>query len=267
MRVAALQLSTSKDKAENLAKMRTWVGKINPSKPDLVIFPEAYMFYSPGEPREVVYEKAESLDGSWVNSVSNIAKDHNVPIVVGMFERDRETRRVFNTTLFVNSHGELEHVYRKSHLYDAFGYKESDIFSKGNGPLNIVTLNDVKFGLCICYELRFPEVARTYALNGADLLVIPTAWVRGYLKEEHLLTLAKARSIENAMYVAISAQIGGIYTGIASIFDPMGVPISRANETESYAICEISRERIVEVRQKMPVLGQRRSDLYKLQDP
>jgi predicted amidohydrolase len=76
--------------------------------------------------------------------------------------------------------------------------------------------------------------------------------------------LAKARSIENTMYVAISAQIGGIYTGISAILDPMGVSISRASDTESYIISDISRERITEVRQKMPVLNQRRSDLYKL---
>lgn len=264
IRLAVVQLGTGKDKAENIAKMRTWVGRISASKPDLIVFPEGYMFYSPGEPKEVVYENSESLDGSWVNSVSKVAKDYNVSIVAGMFEKDREAKRVFNTTLYVGSKGELEHVYRKGHLYDAFGYKESDVFASGDGPLKVVTIGDVKFGVCVCYELRFPEVARTYALSGADLLVIPTAWVRGLLKEEHLLTLAKARSIENTMYVAISAQIGGVYTGISAVFDPMGVATSRASETESYIISEISRERIIEVRQKMPVLNQRRSDLYKL---
>jgi len=182
MRLAALQLATSKDKAENAARMRTWVGKISASKPDLIIFPEGYMFYSPGESKEVVYENAETLDGSWVSCVSKVAEDYNVPIVVGMFERDPDARRVFNTTLYVSSKGELEHVYRKNHLYDAFGYSESDLIALGNGPLKVVTVGGVKFGVCVCYELRFPEVARTYALSGADLLVVPTAWVRGYLR-------------------------------------------------------------------------------------
>lgn len=264
MRLAALQLSTSKDKTGNIAKMRTWINKISASNPDLVVFPEGYMFYSPGESAEDVYEKAETLQGSWVSAVSKIAKEHNIPIIVGMFEKAQDIKHAFNTTLYVDSKGELKHVYRKAHLYDAFGYKESDQFEPGNGPLETVTFKDLKFGVCVCYELRFPEVARTYALSGADLLVAPTAWVRGYLKEEHLLTLAKARSIENAMYVVISAQIGGIYTGTSAVFDLMGVSISRSSEAEAFIVSEISRERIAEVRKKMPALNHRRTDLYKV---
>ncbi|MGA2462487.1 MAG: carbon-nitrogen hydrolase family protein [Candidatus Bathyarchaeia archaeon] len=264
IRLAAVQLESSRIKGENLTKMRKWVGKISKFEPDLIVFPEEYMFYSVDESPKVIYRKAESLDGPWVRSVARIAKDHNTSIIVGTYEREEKTRRVFNTTVYVDSNGELQHVYRKTHLYDAFDYKESDEIAPGDGPLNLVTLKDIKFGLCVCYEVRFPEVARTYALAGADLLVIPTAWVRGLLKEEHLLTMAKARSIENTMYVAISALIGGIYTGISVIFDPMGVPICRATDTESFIIANINRHRINEVRNRLPLLNQRRSNLYKL---
>ena len=264
IKLAAVQLESSRDKRENLTKMRKWVEKISKFKPDLIVFPEDYEFCSVGESSKTIYGKAESLDGPWVRSVARIARNQNTSIIVGTYEREEKSKRVFNTTVYVDSNGEVQHVYRKAHLYDAFDYKESNKVALGDGPLSLVTLKDIRFGLCVCYEVRFPEVARTYALAGADLLVIPTAWIRGLLKEEHLLAMAKARSIENTMYVAISALIGGIYTGISAIFDPMGVPICRATDVESFIIGDIDKRRITEVRTRLPLLNQRRSNLYKL---
>jgi predicted amidohydrolase len=163
-----------------------------------------------------------------------------------------------------NENGEIINVYRKTHLYDAFGYKESASVQPSDNPFKIFDFHGLKFGVMVCYEVRFPEIARTMALKGADAILIPSAWVKGYNKEDHWLTLIKARALENTVYIATSNQIGNIYTGITSCVDPLGVIIHRMNETEGFIVGEISKQRIIEARMVLPTLIQRNNKLYEL---
>lgn len=264
MRVASIQLITSRDKEENLRKILYFIEKSSKAGADLVIFPEASTFFSPpDEPFDVLYEKAEPINGSWVNSLKKSARENNINLVIGIYEKSLEERKVYLSAVYINREGEVEHIYRKTHLYDAFNFRESDRISKGDNKYEVFKIDGKwKAGLLVCYELRFPEISRTYALKGADILLVPAAWVKGYLKEEHLFTLAKARAIENTLYVVLSAQIGNIYTGYSAIIDPLGVPIVRSTEKEGIILGELEKERINEVRQTLPLLQQRREDLY-----
>lgn len=266
IRLMVMQLESSPDKDTNLKKLEHWVKKAKALNVDLIVFPEIYMIYTgPKTTREEVYEYAETLDGPWVKSISKIAKSEGINIIVGIYEKDVLRKKVFNTAILIDNNGELIGYYRKSILFDAFTYKESSKVDYGDGPYKIYRIQDIDIGILICYEIRFPEISRIYALKGANLLVIPTAWVKGYLKEEQLLTLARTRALENTVYVGIAAQIGNEFTGISAIFDPMGIPIARALDTESYAIAEISKERIYNVRDKLPLLYQikTKKELYK----
>jgi predicted amidohydrolase len=266
IKLMVMQLESSSNKKANLEKLKYWVKKARKLDTDLIVFPEIYMFYGgPNITKEELYENAETFEDPWVKEVGKIASAEEINIIVGIYEKDPLNKKVYNTAVFINELGELIGYYRKSLLFDAFTYKESRKVDYGNGPYNIYRIQDINIGILICYELRFPEISRTYAFKGADLLIVPTAWVRGHLKEEQLLALAKVRALENTVYVGVAAQLGNEFTGISVIYDPMGIPVARALDTESYALAEISKERIYEARNKLPVLSQikMRRDLYK----
>src|ERR1017187_6018232 len=114
--------------------------------------------------------------------------------------------RVYNTTVGYDSQGSLTAAYRKIHLFDALGYRESQVVAPGGEPL-VARLGGLTIGFLTCYDVRFPELARTLAARGADLLVIPAAWASGLFKEEHWSTLVRARAIENTVWVAASSQV------------------------------------------------------------
>jgi predicted amidohydrolase len=113
-----------------------------------------------------------------------------------------------------------------------------------------------------CYELRFPEIARILAMQGAEVILVPTAWLAGRMKEEHLHVLAKARAIENTVFVAVASQTGRIFTGRSLVVDPFGVSICDAGEEEGLVTAEIDLDRIRRVRKSLPSLGQIRTDVY-----
>jgi predicted amidohydrolase len=114
----------------------------------------------------------------------------------------------------------------------------------------------------ICYDIRFPEISRILAGNGADVLIVPSAWVHGILKEEHWQTMLKARAIENGSFVIAPDQVGNIYTGRSMIIDPFGVVLLDMGIMEGMEIIEIDTSRISEVRKSLPLLENRRTDVY-----
>ncbi|WP_148691147.1 carbon-nitrogen hydrolase family protein [Acidianus manzaensis] len=262
MILSTVQLTTSVNKDENLRKIQQYIEKAKTANSDIVIFPEASMFFSPPEEsREVLYKKAEDLNGPWLTQIKKTAKENEINVILGIYEKS-DNKKVYLTAVLIDKEGEIKYAYRKTHLYDAFNFMESERIEPGKDYYTPITINEFNIGILLCYELRFPEIARTYALKGADLLIVPAAWVKGYLKEDHLLTLAKARALENTSYLALSSQIGNIFTGYSMIIDPLGIPISRSTEKEGIITAEIDKERIKEVRATLPVLYQRREDLY-----
>ena len=178
-----------------------------------------------------------------------------------MFE-PAEAARVHNTVVAVAGDGRLIGSYRKIHLYDAFGHRESDRIAPGDGKTLVFELGGMRLGVMTCYEVRFPEVARRLAELGAEVLLLPAAWVRGPLKELHWETLTRARAIENTVYVAAAGQVSAKYAGLSAIYDPMGVAIVNADESEGLTVGEVTRERLEEVRLINPSLAMRRPDVY-----
>ncbi len=259
IKVALTQLKPVHDKNISLKNIEYYSGIASKNNSDLIVFPEYYMFYSNN--KNDIVNGSETLDGNYINNVKKIAADNNINIITGINEKNGNN--YYDTSIYINKNGELSNYYRKTHLYDAFDYKESDIYNYGNGPFNIFKINDINLGMLICYDVRFPEVFRSYSLNNADAVVIISGWFSGPVKEEQWLSLISVRALENTIFIGTSNLIGDGFTGITSFVDPIGIIINRCSESENIIYSTIDGERIKNVRKIMPLLNQRRPELYR----
>ena len=275
MRVALIQLSAGTDSAANREQVGGWLSSLaEQPHPDLVVLPEATM-HDFGRAAHDLAEVAEPLDGPFVGLLSAHARRLGSTVVAGMFERPDpgadDTRGTgapngsaappplpWNTVAVVGPDGSLRAAYRKIHLYDSFGYAESDRLRFGDAAPTVVPLGDFTLGLMTCYDLRFPEMSRLLVDAGADLLVVPSAWVRGPRKEDHWSTLLRARAIENVCYVAAAAQCGDHYCGGSMLVDPMGVALAQAAEAATVLHGDADPARLARARTQNPSLGLRR---------
>lgn len=260
------QLTSVGDATVNLAKAREYMARAYEEEhPDLMVFPELFMSYFPAKtPHNIVIGAAQSVDGPFVTALSREAKKYGMWVVCGISERveDPNDPRKYNTTVVINAEGELAAVYRKTHLYDAFGYRESDINKPGNRFFEPINTPFGRIGLFVCYEVRFPEIARYQRSKGADVMIVPTAWSEGKLKSQQFHTLIDARAIENAVYMVACDLCGDGFLGESCIVDPMGVNIAMAGETEQLLAGVIDTDRVEAVRKKLPAYQDRRPELY-----
>lgn len=257
MRTSVLQFAATTDVEANTQLITRLVSLAAASGAELVILPEASM-HDFGSPDLDLGTVAEPTDGPFVTSLGELAAEHHVSVVAGMFEESSDQRRPFNTLVVLGRQGELRAAYRKAHLYDSFGYHESDRLLAGDPQPTVVTCGGLTVGLMTCYDLRFPEFARMLIDAGADVLAVPAAWVRGPLKEDHWVTLLRARAIENTAYVLGAAQTGSHYCGRSMIVDPMGVVVASLGDEEGVATGEVRAERVTDVRKRNPSLANRR---------
>ena len=249
--VALVQHASGLDPAAN----RDALDRLVPAGHDLVVLPEAFArdFGDAGSP---LGEYAEQQDGAFGSRLAEVAAERGTTVVAGMFETADDPDRPFNTLLV---RGATRAAYRKIHLYDSFGYRESDTVAAGppeGSPL--VELDGWRLGLMTCYDLRFPELSRRLAADGADALVLPAAWVAGERKLEHWRTLVRARAIENTVFVLAAAQPGPRYTGHSMVVAPTGDVLAEAGEGEETVTAELDPGVLSEVRRTNPSLANRR---------
>ena len=119
-----------------------------------------------------------------------------------------------------------------------------------------------KIGMLICYDLRFPEMSRILASSGSEILVVPSAWVKGEMKEEHWITINKTRAIENGCYVVAPDQVGNIYCGRSLVVDPLGKILLDMKKHQGIGFANISIKKVKKTRSAMPLLKNRRTDVY-----
>jgi len=265
MRVALVQMNATTDKTANFKSVERLVAQAVESRPDLVMLPEAVM-HDFGRPEDSLAAVAEPLDGPWVAELQRLARLHEVMIVAGMFESAPEDGRAYNSLVAVDASG-LQGVYRKTHLYDSFGYRESDRLLAAPPEAVVVPVADVKVGLMTCYDLRFPEMARFLVDAGADTLAVPAAWVAGEHKVDHWQTLLRARAIENTCYVIAAAQCGRQYSGHSAVVDPMGVVVASLTDEEGVATATVASGAVFGTRQKNPALAHRRFSVAPIPSP
>ena len=257
MKVSVGQFSPSGEVRDNLETMRVLAGKARAEGSELIIFPEESMF-SIGRVEGAL---SDAVDASWttfVQQLSLLAAELEIAVVAGGYESSGE-ERPFNTLVLIDATGRIVDTYRKLHLYDAFSYAESDRIKPGDGGVKVMQVGDLRVGVMTCYDLRFPELGRALADLDADLLAVPAAWFKGEHKIEHWETLLKARAIENTLWVAAAGTSSRHTVGHSMILDPMGVPLAALDEEQAaVATTEITKQRIDEVREFLPVLKNRR---------
>jgi predicted amidohydrolase len=168
----------------------------------LAVFPEATMVRF----GEDLAAAAEPLDGAFCSGLAAACAATGVAAVVGVFEPAPENGRVYNTAVAFSAAGQLVASYRKLHLYDALGQLESETVAPGDVPV-VTSLAGADVGLQICYDIRFPELTRALAVAGARLVTVSAAWATGLFKEEHWVTLLRARAIENTVWIAAVDQV------------------------------------------------------------
>ncbi len=255
MHVALVQLVSATDSAKNRAAIVDQLAELTVGDDlDLVVLPEAAM-HDFGSPDLDLRPVAEALDGSFVQMLANEAQRLQTTIVAGMFEQTDGLP--FNTLVVVDAGG-LRTTYRKIHLYDSFGYRESDRLTAGEIDPVIVTIAGRQVGLMTCYDLRFPEHARALVDAGAELLVIPAAWVAGDHKLDHWRTLLAARAIENTVHVVAAAQGGDRYTGHSMAIDPWGSIVVEAAELPAVIHAVLDADDVTRARDVNPSLANRR---------
>ena len=259
MQVAVAQLASSLDKDDNAGRLVGLIDEAAEQGADLVIAPEAVM-HDFGPPELSLAPIAEPLDGPFVATLAGAAKRRGLTVMAGMFEAVPGETHVFNTVVALGPDGGLIGRYRKQHLFDALGWRESDRLLPGEPDDRLVfQVCDVTVGVMTCYDIRFPELARALVDDGATLLAVPSAWVAGENKLEQWRALTTARAIENVCYVAGAVQLPPTYSGGSRVVDPWGVEISAVvPDQEGVATVELDPGRVEECRAKMPSLVNRR---------
>jgi len=188
--------------------------------------------------------------------VARVAVERGTTVVAGMFEPGADAGRPFNTLVV---RGGAEAAYRKIHLYDSFGYRESDRLTAGALEPTVVDVAGFRVGLMTCYDLRFPELARALVDRGAEVLVLPAAWVAGPGKIDHWRTLLTARAIENTVHVVAVGQPAPRYCGTSMVIDPLGRVVAEAGaEDETVLRAVLDPEAVAEARRTNPSLANRR---------
>jgi predicted amidohydrolase len=256
--LAVVQFAPVADTEANLRSIAALAATAVERGASLVVFPEYSSFFTPTMGQEWA-DAAEPLDGGFATSIGELARELGIHLVAGMLERREDGARFSNTVVAFDPTGTLVATYRKLHLYDAFGQKESDWVVAGDiEEPQLFAWNDFTVGLQTCYDIRFPEVTRRIVDAGADLVLVPAEWVRGPLKEHHWRTLLTARAIENTIYVAAADHAPPIGAGNSMVVDPMGVELVTIGESIGVAVAWLGADRISEVRAVNPSLAARR---------
>jgi deaminated glutathione amidase len=251
--VVLVQRASSLDPAANLAALASVVPDVMPA--DVVVFPEAFA-RDYGKAGSDLAPYAEDADGPFGTAVRSLAGEHGTVVVAGMFERSGDPARPWHTVLLAD--GVRRTVYRKIHLYDSFGHRESDVLSAGPLEPAVTEVGGWRMGLMTCYDLRFPELARALVDAGAEALLVPSAWVAGPRKVDHWRTLVTARAVENTVYVVAVDQPGPRYTGHTMVVAPTGDVLVEAGTEPDVLSAVLERDVLDEAREQNPSLRNRR---------
>jgi predicted amidohydrolase len=266
MRVAVCQLNSREDRAANLRVARELLDRAAALGADLALLPEYTDYLGPGAGGP----KPEGLDGEYVAFFSDAARESGMWVLAGSFHETGpdhgEDGRTFNTMPVFDRAGALAAAYRKIHLYDVeipgrVSYQESRTVAPGTDVVT-VPVDGATVGLSICYDLRFPELYRRLADQGATIVVVPAAFMM-HTGRDHWEVLLRARAIENQSYVLAAGQIGDhepgrTCFGRSMVIDPWGTVLAQAPDEVGVTVADIDLERLERIRLELPSLANRR---------
>jgi len=260
LKVAALQMCSTQNKTENLQIAEKLIEEAAAMGADFACLPERFNFYGPREENE---RSAETIPGETSRALQELAREKGMNIIGGsILERIDGSAKFFNTSLVINRRGELIGTYRKIHLFDIncpdlVSYKESAEIQPGD-DLCFLTVDEVKLGVAICYDLRFPELFRHLALKGAEVIFVPSAF-SSQTGKLHWEILIRARAIENQTYL-VGADQCGTHPGQPESFGgsiiagPQGRVLVRLGEEQGLASAELNLAMLRRLRKEHPAL-------------
>lgn len=269
MKISIIQMNVTEQKEENLAHARELICRTAKAGADVLILPE--MFACPYENRAFL-ENAEEAGGLIWRSLSSMAAEAGAYLIGGTFP-EREGERLYNTCFVFDRKGRQIARHRKTHLFDVDvedgqRFKESDTFTPGND----ITVFDTEFGkmgLCVCFDMRFPELGRIMAQEGAKAVFVPAAFnmTTGPM---HWEVMFRSRAVDNQLFTvgcAPARDEKGAYVsyGNSIAVDPWGKVLVRAGALEEVLTVELDLEEIERTRAQLPLLSARRRDLYRLE--
>lgn len=260
VKVAVAQFGPGPNPADNITMIQALVHAAVENGARLVVLPEFSAAFG-GALGDWVTTFAESLEGPFVEAMAELADDVNVAIVVGMLEKSTtEDSRPFNTLVAVVPGAGVVAKYRKVHLYDAFGDKESEWIQPGNAAdlPETFEVEDITVGMQTCYDLRFPEVTRRIVDAGAHLVAMPSEWISGPKKAHHWVALTSARAIENIVFVAGADQIPPVAVGMSRIVSPLGETLADMGQNLGVSIATVNVQAVIDARETNPALELRR---------
>jgi len=275
--VACIQMNTRGDVAVNVRAAEALVEAAAAAGARLVALPETWA-YKGG--RAGIRATAEAVDGPSNAALARLAARHGVFVLAGsIYEPAPEPGRVYNTSALFGPGGDLLAVYRKIHLFDVTVgttvYRESDDVWPGAELVTVEIESDapepagsITLGLTICYDLRFPELYRSLALRGAQILCVPSAFT-AYTGAAHWEVLLRARAVENGCFVIAPGQVGEHLPGRecfghSMIVDPWGAVLAEVQDGAGFCVADLDLGRVAEVRAQIPSLHNRRPDAYDL---
>lgn len=262
---AAVQINAGEDKAVNLEKAERLIRQAAASGARLVVLPENAFYVGTGKPEQI----SESMDGPYATQMSRLAKELGIWLHAGSFAESNGTPRPYNTTLLFGPDGKCKGVYRKIHMFDVTlangpSSRESDRKTPGKEVVGVTTELG-KVGLTTCYDMRFPELYRRLAIEGSEVFICCACFTMNTGKD-HWMPLLRARAIENGCYMIASGQIGKNYAfqcyGKSMIVDPWGDVIACCGDYEGFALGMIDLDYVQHVRQQIPSLSNRRTDVF-----
>lgn len=229
MTIALAQFASGEDKQANLRAIRNYAQNASQNGASMLFLPEYSMFYAKMNRRSRNAHAAEPLSGPFVTALSQIAQEYGLWLAAGLYEQTDGLP--YNTVVVLDKDGVLRGVHRKTRLYDAFGYRESDECRAGDAPFVPIDTPVGRLGIITCFELRFPALAAAQRAASADVLFVPAGWAAGANKVLHWRTLLCARAIENGMTVLGADQYApNRFIGHSAAFAPDGTTLGALEE-------------------------------------
>ena len=261
MRVAVAQTSPGIDSEANFETIRRFTAEAAASGARLVVFPEESMLLADDAIKPRFAEILREVWPRFETLVREIAREHAVTVIAAGYEPNGQ-ERPFNTILAIDPTGAELARYRKMHTYDAFAYQESGYVTRGAALPPVIEVEGLRVGIANCYDVRFPELFRSLADRGADVIALSAAWVSGKGKEEHWSVLTRARAIENVSWFLASGTVGPDSAGLSRVIDPPGVVVAGLNaHDEGIVVAEVDALRTDRARAMLPALDNRRIEL------
>lgn len=261
--IALIQCESRDQTNENLKTAEYYIKKARQAGAVLAVFPEYFMLSNLIAPEDYV-RQSQTIPGPFVNAMAALAIRYDLWLLFGMNERATvNPEKSYNTLVLLDNKGAIRGTYRKTHLFDAFHWKESDSTLPGDCFFVPVRTPFGILGLGTCYDLRFPELARYEALHKTEVLIYPAAWVKGNQKEIQWKSLLAARAIENGIYVlGCSQYTEDTYLGHSCAFGPFGQMLTEGSSKEEMLLVPIEPDQTKEAQKIIPALTNRRRDLY-----